>query len=282
MQEEVTGAMDAGLEAAERLQGLGKSLCIITGASRGLGRALAMVLAPRLQAGSRMVLVARSGQSLLELEGQLLGAAGPASGLRVSRVEVDLAGEEGLQRVLGEVSRIQEVDGAPDRLLLINNAGSLGNISKFVVDFTEPAEVNNYMALNFTSPMCLTASLLKALPKRENFLRTVVNISSLCAIQPFKSWSLYCVGKAARDMLFSVLAAEEPDVRVLNYAPGPVDTEMQQQARCETADPELRQAFANLHQECKLVDSNVSATKLVNMLVLNEFQSGAHIDYYDQ
>jgi len=47
-----------------------------------------------------------------------------------------------------------------------------------------------------------------------------VNISSLCALQPFRSWALYCSGKAARDMMFRVLAAEEPDVRVLNYAPG--------------------------------------------------------------
>lgn len=48
----------------------------------------------------------------------------------------------------------------------------------------------------------------------------VVNISSLCALKPFKSWTLYCTGKAARDMMFKVLAVEEPDVRVLNYAPG--------------------------------------------------------------
>lgn len=55
----------------------------------------------------------------------------------------------------------------------------------------------------------------------------VINISSLCAVQPFKSWGLYCAGKAGRDMLFKVLAAEEPNVTVLNYAPGPLDNDMQ-------------------------------------------------------
>ena len=55
----------------------------------------------------------------------------------------------------------------------------------------------------------------------------VVNISSLAAVQPVKRWGLYCTGKAGRDMLFKVMAAEDPDIRVLNYAPGPLDTGMQ-------------------------------------------------------
>ncbi|XP_041039774.1 sepiapterin reductase-like [Carcharodon carcharias] len=261
---------------------LGSSLCIITGASRGLGRSLAVVLAPRLPAGSHLVLVARCGQRLREVERRVREAAPPAGGLRLSRVEADLSGEEGLRRVLGAVSGSQELDGAPERLLLVNNAGSLGDVTKFVVDFTKPSEVTDYLALNFTSSMCLTASLLKAFPKRENLHRVVVNISSLCAIQPFKSWSLYCSGKAAREMMFRVLAAEEPDVRVLNYAPGPLDTDMQKQARSETADHELRQTFATMHQEGQLIDCEDSARKLVNILLRDEFQSGAHIDYYDQ
>ncbi|XP_067884773.1 sepiapterin reductase-like [Heterodontus francisci] len=273
--------MDGGVEVPE-LPDLGKSLCIITGASRGLGRSLAMVLIPRLRAGSRLVLVARCGASLREVERQVLEAALPGSGLGVSRVEADLSGEEGLQRVLSSVAGSQERDGPPQRLLLINNAGSVGDISKFVVDFTKPSEVSKYFDLNFTSAMCLTASLLKAFPKNENLQRTVINISSLCAVQPFKSWSLYCSGKAAREMMFRVLAAEEPDVRVLNYAPGPLDTDMQKQARSETADPELRQTFTSMHQEGQLIDCHESARKLLNIVARDEFESGSHIDYYDQ
>ncbi len=56
--------------------------------------------------------------------------------------------------------------------------------------------------------------------------RTVVNISSLMALRAQETWSLYCSGKAARDMFFQVVAAEEKGVTVLNYAPGPVLTDM--------------------------------------------------------
>lgn len=98
--------------------------------------------------------------------------------------------------------------------------GSLGDISKSFLDLTDPDEINSYFAFNVTSALCLTSAALRAFGERPGASRTVVNVSSLCALKPFKNWALYCSGKAARDMMFQVLALEEPDVRVLNYAPG--------------------------------------------------------------
>ena len=54
--------------------------------------------------------------------------------------------------------------------------------------------------------------------------------------------TLLNTGKAARDIFFDTISKEEPDIRVLNYAPGPLDTDMQKQCR-ECKDPGLRQAF---------------------------------------
>ncbi|XP_055486978.1 sepiapterin reductase-like [Leucoraja erinacea] len=254
----------------------GTSLCIVTGASRGLGRSLALDLSASLQPGSQLVVAARGGEALRELQD---GAAG--SGVDVCPVQADLSGDAGLREVVRAVQRQQQQHGAPDRLLIINNAGTLGDISKHMVDFTQPGEVTSYMDLNFMSPTCLTAALLQAFPRRENFQRTVVNISSLCALQPFKSWSVYCAGKAARDMMFRCLAAEEPDVRVLNYAPGPLDNSMHEQARRETGDPELRQMFVDMHRQGQLLSCQESARKLLEILAKDEFESGAHIDYFD-
>lgn len=98
--------------------------------------------------------------------------------------------------------------------------GSLGDVSRYVRSFTNKAEVDSYLSCNVSSCLCLTASILQAFPQCPGRRRTVVNISSLCAVQPFSSWVLYCTGKAARDMMFRVLAEEEPDLRVLSYAPG--------------------------------------------------------------
>ncbi|XP_017692365.1 PREDICTED: sepiapterin reductase [Lepidothrix coronata] len=252
--------------------------CVVTGASRGFGRSLARLLAPRLGPGSVLVLLARSAEPLMELAAELRGGGG--TGLRVLCVAADLGSEEGLRRATAALREVLPAEPF-GRLILVNNAGSLGDISKSFLDLTDPDEINTYFAFNVTSALCLTSTALQAFGKRPGCSRTVVNISSLCALKPFKSWALYCSGKASRDMMFQVLALEEPDVRVLNYAPGPLDTDMQLLARTETGDLEMRQYFQSLQEGRKLIDCTVSAQKLVKLLEEDTFQSGAHLDFYD-
>ncbi|XP_072794423.1 sepiapterin reductase [Vicugna pacos] len=267
--------MEAG---AGKVGSLGRAVCVLTGASRGFGRTLAQLLVPLLSPGSVLVLSARNDEALRQLEAEL-GSGRP--GLRLVRVPADLGAEADLQRLLAAVRELPRPEGL-QRMLLINNAATLGDVSKGFVDLADSAEVNNYWALNLTSMLCLTSSILKAFPKSPGLSRTVVNISSLCALQPFKGWALYCAGKAARDMLFQVLAAEDPSVRVLSYAPGPLDTDMQQLARETSVDPDLREKLQELKTKGKLVDCRVSAQKLLSLLQKDEFKSGAHVDFYDE
>ncbi|OXB75819.1 UNVERIFIED_CONTAM: hypothetical protein H355_009452 [Colinus virginianus] len=250
--------------------------CVITGASRGFGRSLARLLAPRLGPGSLLLVLARSEEPLVRLAAELRDSC---PGLRVECVAAELSSDEGLRKAVGAVREL--LPGGPQgRLLLVNNAGSLGDISKSFLDLTDPDEINTYMAFNVTSALCLTSSALQAFGTRPGCSRTVVNISSLCALQPFRSWALYCSGKAARDMMFRVLAVEEPNVRVLNYAPGPLDTDMQLLARTKTGDPEARQQFQSLKESGRLIDCAVSAQKLLKLLEEDTFSSGAHVDFY--
>ncbi|XP_076191744.1 sepiapterin reductase [Aptenodytes patagonicus] len=255
----------------------GAAACVLTGASRGFGRSLARLLAPRLGEGSVLLLLARSAAPLAELAAELRGSG---TGLRVECVAADLGCEQGLRRAIAALREVLPA-APPGRLILVNNAGSLGDISKSFLDLTDPDEINSYFAFNVTSALCLTSTALQAFGKRPGSSRTVVNISSLCAVKPFKNWALYCSGKASRDMMFQVLALEEPDVRVLNYAPGPLDTDMQLLARTKTGDPEMRQYFQSLQESRQLIDCTVSAQKLVNLLEENTFRSGAHVDFYD-
>lgn len=99
--------------------GLGRVLCVLTGASRGFGRTLALLLAPLLSPGSMLVLNARNDEALQQLEAEL-GAGQP--GLRVVRVPADLGSEAGLQRLLGALRELPRPEGL-QRVLLINNAG---------------------------------------------------------------------------------------------------------------------------------------------------------------
>lgn len=194
----------------------------------------------------------------------------------------------------------EDVPGHESRCLL--STASLGDVSRSCSSFTELSAVDSYLSFNVSSPLCLTAGVLQAFPPRAGLRRSVVNVSSLCAVQPFPSWGLYCTGKAAREMMFRVLAEEEPGVRVLSYcpgewlrcshvsvqpsppspvSPGPLDTDMQELARTKTADPDLRKSFADMFADGRLLSCEESCRKLLALLLDDTFTSGARVDVYD-
>ena len=119
-------------------------------------------------------------------------------------------------------------------------------------------------------------------------LATIVNVTSLAALTPFASMGLYSAGKAARDAYHMVLAQEwaaasssssstTPPLRILSYAPGPLDTDMVRQAR---ASPWLDPVLERNYQAC-LLPPRQSADVLVRLVVENDYVSGAHVDYFD-
>ncbi|KAM7369411.1 hypothetical protein PAMP_013680 [Pampus punctatissimus] len=258
---------------------LGRALCIITGASRGFGRATAREMSRLVKPGSPLVLAARSGDDLRALQAELGESEAGRAGLVVQCVVADLGLMEGVESVVRAAKEAFSED--VDHVILINNAASLGDVSRYARSFTNMTEVDSYLSLNVSSSLCLTASILQAFPQRPGLRRSVVNITSLCALQPFSSWVLYCTAKAARDMMFKVLAEEEPDIRVLSYAPGPLDTDMHMVARSRTADPSIRKSLSDMFAQGQLLTCEASCAKLMKLLLEDNYTSGAHIDVYD-
>ncbi|XP_030273081.1 sepiapterin reductase b isoform X2 [Sparus aurata] len=243
---------------------LGRCICIITGASKGFGRALAHQVCCWLKPGSVLLLVARSETLLQELKEELKGFAVEQQ-LLVNCIVADLSTQKGVNEAV-RVARL-ESEKENDHVLLINNAASLGDISQFS-SFTDLDVVNSYMSLNISSALVLTAGMLQVFPRRPGLRWTVVNLSSVFATEALPSWVLYCTAKAARKMMFSVLAVGEPNVRVLSYSPGPLDTGMQKDI--------LRMTGVDNHPfPCK-----DSAVKLMKLLLDDDFASGTHIDFF--
>ncbi|XP_026198822.1 sepiapterin reductase b [Anabas testudineus] len=244
---------------------LGKCICIITGASKGFGRALACEVSRSVMPGSILLMVARSGMLLQELKEELQSFTEEHK-LVVRCITADLTTREGVNDTVAAVR--QEAADEMDHVLLVNNAASLGDISRFV-NFTDFDKVNSFLSFNVSSALALTAGILKALPCRAGLRWTVVNVSSLFALQAMPSWVLYCTAKAAREMMFRVLAEEEPNIKVLSYSPGPMDTEMQQEI--------LRLTGVSRH----LLPCQEPAAKLTKLLLDNSFASGTHHDFFE-
>nr|XP_057927750.1 sepiapterin reductase b [Doryrhamphus excisus] len=243
---------------------LGRCMCIITGASKGFGRALAHLASKDLKPGSVLLLVARSRWLLQELKEEMHSLK-EGQDLTVQCVAADLSTKEGVKDTV-DMAR-QYTGNEIDHVLLVNNAASLGDISPFE-SFTDLDQVNAYLALNVSSTLVLTAGVLQAFPPRSGLQWRVVNCSSTFALEALPSWVLYCSAKAAREMMFRVLAAENPNVKVLSYAPGPMDTEMQETIRRLTGI------------QYQLNPCKESATKLMKVLLNNDFASGAHLDFF--
>src|SRR5436190_6438913 len=188
------------------------SVAIITGASRGLGRALAAGLAG---AGWRLVVDARSAGPL-EAAHRELSARTEA---------VALAGDVADPAHRAALVAAAHDLGGPD--LLVNNAGILGTsplppLAAYPLDALRTA-----LEINFVAPLALAQLALPTLRERHGAL---VNITSDAAVEGYQGWGGYGAGKAALEQASRVLAAEEPDVRVWWVDPGDLRTAMHQDA----------------------------------------------------
>ncbi|MDF3293591.1 SDR family NAD(P)-dependent oxidoreductase [Streptomyces silvisoli] len=193
-------------------------VAIITGASKGLGRALAAALAGR---GWDLVLDARSAAGLRAAAGQLLGPG------RVVAVPGDVT-DPGHRRELASAAR--ELGGLD---LLVNNASALGAeplVRLADLPLTGLAEA---LETNVVAPLALTQVLL---PLLRAFGGAVLNVSSDAAVEAYGTWGGYGASKAALDQLSAVLAVEEPGLRVWSVDPGDMRTDLY--ARAVPDDPD--------------------------------------------
>jgi sepiapterin reductase len=132
--------------------------------------------------------------------------------------------------------------------------------------------------LNITSCFWISVHFARYL-KQQQQKATIVNISPLVAIADFSTFGIYSAGKAACEKYHAMLAKEEEvDLqKMLNYAPGPLETDMVIEIRLA---PALDAGLKPNYQK-QLLDPKDSAKKLMRLLLINDFENGAHIDYYD-
>jgi NAD(P)-dependent dehydrogenase (short-subunit alcohol dehydrogenase family) len=179
---------------------------ILTGASRGLGLALARALVEREW---RLVVDARGADAL----------------------EHAVAGLEGVVAIAGDVAdpahRRALVEAAGGRIdLLVNNASLLGPSPQPALAAYSLPELVRVYEVNVFAPLAL---LQEALPRLAAGA-VVLHISSDAAVEPYAGWGGYGSSKAALEQLTAILAAEHPELRVYAADPGDMQTQMQQDA----------------------------------------------------
>jgi NAD(P)-dependent dehydrogenase (short-subunit alcohol dehydrogenase family) len=178
---------------------------LVTGASRGLGRALAQALAAD---GWQLIISARGADALATVAKNL-----PAA----TAIQGDVADSS---HRAGLAEAVEEAGGLD---LLVNNASTLGAAPLPRLADYPPNAFQRALATNVVAPLALIQSLLPDLRARRG---AVLNISSDAAVEAYEGWGGYGATKAALDQISHVLSVEEPDLTVWWVDPGEMRTQM--------------------------------------------------------
>lgn len=189
-----------------------KKLFFITGSSKGIGKGLAL-------------------HALQDDNTQVVGLSRTHSieHKNYKGISTDLSDVKKLEK---EAEELLSVEQDYDSIVLINNAGTLGDVKH--LGKIDPASITQLFNLNVTAPILLMNAFMK-IYKDFKGEKTIVNISSGAGKNAVDGWSGYCASKAALDMATEVAAKENKldkgNFRIHAVAPGVVDTEMQTQIR---------------------------------------------------
>jgi NAD(P)-dependent dehydrogenase (short-subunit alcohol dehydrogenase family) len=188
------------------------AVAVVTGASRGLGLALARALGDR---GWSLVLDARGATALEEAAATITGAE------EVVVVPGDVADPVHRRELVAAAGRLGGLD------LLANNASVLGpSPQPPLADYPLDVLAHVYQ-VNVVAPLGL---IQLALPLLVGSRGSVLNVTSDAAVEPYEGWGGYGSSKAAFEQLSNVLAAEQPGLRVWWVDPGDMRTQMHQEA----------------------------------------------------
>ncbi|MEW2395123.1 SDR family NAD(P)-dependent oxidoreductase [Streptomyces sp. NPDC046862] len=196
-------------------------VAIITGASKGLGRALGAALAER---GWDLVLDARTGDVLQEAAKEL-----SAHGTRVEALAGDVTDAGHRAELVAAARRLGGVD------LLVNNASALGAEPLVRLDELPLEGLRRALEVNVVAALGLAQEALPLL--RASRAGAVISVSSDAAAEAYETWGGYGASKAALDHLSAVLAEEEPGLRVWAVDPGDMGTDLYAAAVPDDDDP---------------------------------------------
>lgn len=241
-----------------------KNLAIITGGSRGIGKALVDCY---VQKGYQVHTLSRKSTEQTE---------NPAHHI------ADLSNTQETCAVMTRM--LKQIDlKRLENFVLINNAGTLGPINSN--EQQSPEEIRSTLHTNLTAPMILTALCLQKLSK-NNGSKRVLNISSGAAKKAYEGWSAYCASKAGLDLFTKTVALEQKELtngaKIAGIYPGVVETAMQIKLR-NTPKKAFKnvQRFIDLKKENKLFHPEFVAQKITELDTKNRLKNGEIIDLRD-
>ncbi|MGZ4095613.1 MAG: (S)-benzoin forming benzil reductase [Bacteroidia bacterium] len=238
---------------------------IITGASRGLGEAIAKRM---LQEQIAVVSVSRTennGIRKLALE----------KGLFYRHYPCNLSLEKEVQEVFMEIAHCIYQKN-PHEIYLFNNAGVIEPIE--TVGNLDQTPIIRNIQVNLIAPILITNIFLKKAGQSGTTVQAI-NITSGAAVRSIEGWSVYCSAKAGLNMFTQTAALEQAEMKTNNkiiaYSPGIMDTKMQETIRSSSKEAfkELEK-FIEYKEKNKLLEADAVANPLIDLVLNGNAESG--------
>lgn len=166
-----------------------KTFFLMSGASRGIGRTMAIECAAKMATGSVIVLIARSTAGLEETKAQIL-AKNP-SNVTVFLLTLDLTRPtaEQISSAIFDATLSERNLDEFKLAMIVHNVGSIGDVKRYAKDFSDIDELHDYFAVNVFSVIALNSEFLKRFGPQTR--RLIVNVTSKLAHVPCKSLTQY-------------------------------------------------------------------------------------------
>lgn len=241
---------------------------ILTGTSRGLGEAIASQL---LSENTRLICISRKNNKMLVDQAN-------EQNIPLRFYAFDLQDVHNIESLMEKIfSNIQQEDVSS--IHLINNAGMLAPTKP--IEKSKSEDLIGNVHVNLVAPMILTSSFMKH-TKDWQVEKRVINISSGAGQNPYFGWGAYCTTKAGLNMFTKCVGVEEADkeypVKVISFAPGVIDTNMQSQIRqIQKEDFTQVDRFIALKENNQLLSPQYVAEAVIHLLEAEDFEQGGVI-----
>ncbi|MEH7110102.1 (S)-benzoin forming benzil reductase [Bacillus sp. JJ1764] len=238
---------------------------IVTGASKGLGEAIA----------KRMINEKIAVVSVSRTENDRLKKWALEKGVDYIHLSCNLSLEKEVQEVFMEIAHLI-FQNDPNELLIFNNAGVIEPIH--TVGNLDQTPIMRNIQINLIAPIYITNLFLGKAQQTDTKVQ-VINITSGAAVRPIEGWSIYCSSKAGLNMFTQTAAQEQKELnthhKIIAFSPGIMDTDMQAQIRSSSEDAfkELEK-FKEFKEKNMLRKTDVVADALVNLVLCGDVESG--------
>lgn len=248
-----------------------KYMNIITGASKGLGKSIAINLANQ---DSDCILIARNKSEL-----DLVAEECSMLGSKVKVICADLSSINQIESVIEQLN-INIPKDTP-KISLYNNASTIHPISR-INDIT-PKDLDNLFKVNLISAFALSSAVCSMIINYRSS-GFIINISSGVSLKAIEGWSAYCASKAGLNMLTNSIAVEANtfghSIKSVSINPGALDTDMQLDIRLtkNTGLP-ITEKFISMHDDGLLKNVDDVSKKIIELVNSKNFPNNEFVDF---